>query len=119
MEHIADDILMHYGVKRRSGRYPWGSGDNPYQHSGDFLSRVQELKKQGLTDKEVIEEMGLDDSVQYRAAKAVAKNERRRLDIDRIHSLQKDGLNNSEIGRRMGISESTVRSLLNLSLIHI
>ena len=35
-----DDYLMHYGVKRRSGRYPWGSGDNPYQHSGDFLSRV-------------------------------------------------------------------------------
>lgn len=113
MEHIADDILMHYGVKRRSGRYPWGSGDSPYQHSGDFLSRVQELKKQGLTDNEIIEEMELDDSVQYRAAKAVAKNERRRLDIDRIHSLQKDGLNNSEIGRRMGISESTVRSLLN------
>lgn len=29
MNPIADDILMHYGVKRRSGRYPWGSGDNP------------------------------------------------------------------------------------------
>ena len=24
-----DDILMHYGVKRRSGRYPYGSGDDP------------------------------------------------------------------------------------------
>ena len=30
------DILEHYGTKRHSGRYPWGSGDNPYQHSGDF-----------------------------------------------------------------------------------
>lgn len=23
--------LLHYGVKRKSGRYPWGSGDRPYQ----------------------------------------------------------------------------------------
>ena len=51
MNPIAQDILMHYGVKRRSGRYPWGSGDNPYQHSGDFLSRVEELQKQGLNEK--------------------------------------------------------------------
>ena len=41
---LTDDILMHYGMPRRSGRYPWGSGDNPYQHSGDFLSRVEKLK---------------------------------------------------------------------------
>ena len=43
------DELAHYGVKRRSGRYPWGSGDTPYQHSGDFISRVDELRKSGFT----------------------------------------------------------------------
>ena len=45
MNSIVEDILMHYGMPRRSGRYPYGSGENPYQHSGDFLSRVQEFKK--------------------------------------------------------------------------
>ena len=45
MNPIQEDILMHYGVKRRSGRYPWGSGENPYQHGGDFLSRVEELQR--------------------------------------------------------------------------
>ena len=30
------DILMHYGTPRHSGRYPWGSGENPYQRNGDF-----------------------------------------------------------------------------------
>lgn len=25
------ETLMHYGVPRRSGRYPWGSGERPYQ----------------------------------------------------------------------------------------
>ena len=24
--------LMHYGIKRKSGRYPFGSGDRPRQH---------------------------------------------------------------------------------------
>lgn len=113
MNPITEDILMHYGVKRRSGRYPWGSGDTPYQHSGDFLSRVQELKKQGLTEKDIVNAMGLDSSTQLRVAYTVAKNERRRLIVDKIHSLQDDGLNPTEIGRELGIRESSVRSYLN------
>lgn len=53
MNSILEDILMHYGMPRRSGRYPWGSGDDPYQHSGDFLSRVQELKKTGTSETDI------------------------------------------------------------------
>lgn len=45
MDPIVDDILMHYGVKRRSGRYPWGSGENPYQHGGDFLAVWKNLRR--------------------------------------------------------------------------
>lgn len=30
-KRVYPDDLIHYGVKRRSGRYPWGSGDRPYQ----------------------------------------------------------------------------------------
>lgn len=26
-----ENYLAHYGIKRRSGRYPWGSGNRPYQ----------------------------------------------------------------------------------------
>ena len=114
MNSVAEDILMHYGVARRSGRYPWGSGDNPYQHSGDFLSRVEELKKQGVTaEKDIVEAMGLDSIKQYRISCTVAKNERRRLNVDRAKSLEKDGLGSSEIGRIMGVNESTVRSWLD------
>ena len=50
----SENILEHYGTKRHSGRYPWGSGDNPYQHSGDFLSRIETLKKKGLSEKDII-----------------------------------------------------------------
>ena len=27
------DSILHYGVKRRSGRYPWGSGDEPHRNA--------------------------------------------------------------------------------------
>ena len=27
MNPIVEEMLMHYGMPRRSGRYPWGSGD--------------------------------------------------------------------------------------------
>ena len=59
MNSIVEDILMHYGMPRRSGRYPYGSGENPYQHSGDFLSRVQELKKSGMSETDIAKNMGL------------------------------------------------------------
>ena len=43
------ETLMHYGMPRRSGRYPWGSGEDPYQHGRDFLGRVEELRGQNFT----------------------------------------------------------------------
>lgn len=51
---VEEMLLMHYGMPRRSGRYPWGSGDNPYQHSSDFLSRVEEMKKSNFKLEEVL-----------------------------------------------------------------
>ena len=106
--------LMHYGMPKRSGRYPWGSGDDPYQHSRDFLSRVEELKKNGWTETpdNIKKEFGLT-TTQYRTEKALASSQRRQLEVARAKSLKEDGLGATEIGRAMGLNESTVRSLLN------
>lgn len=112
MNPVAEDILMHYGVKRRSGRYPWGSGDSPYQHSGDFLSRIEELKKSGRSETQIAEELGIK-TTELRVLKQIASHERRQLEVDRIRSLKEDGLSTSEIGRIMGKNESSIRSLLN------
>ena len=113
MNPIAEEILMHYGMPRRSGRYPWGSGDNPYQRSGDFLSRVEELKKQGLSETDIAKSMGLT-TTQYRTQKSLAKDERRALDVARARSLREDGKSLNEIAEIMGFSnDSSVRSLLN------
>lgn len=108
------DELMHYGMPRRSGRYPYGSGDDPYQHNRDFLGRIEELKKNGWTEtpENIKAEFGIT-TTQYRTQKSLAKNERRLLDVARAKSLKADGLGATEIGRKMGIPESSVRSLLN------
>ena len=115
-----NDILIHYGMPRRSGRYPWGSGEDPYQHSRDFLGRIEELKKTGWTEtpENIKKEFGLT-TTQYRAQKGIAKDNRRMLNVARAKSLKEDGLGDSEIARKMSeelgrdINESTVRSWLN------
>lgn len=111
---VNDEFLEHYGIKRRSGRYPWGSGEDPYQHSGDFLSRVEQYKKQGLKDNEIAKAMGMT-STTYRAMTGIANDERRSLLVDRAKSLRADGLSLNEIAKEMGYkNDSSVRALLNV-----
>ena len=125
MNPMMEDSLMHYGMPRRSGRYPWGSGEDPHQHgSRDFLGRVEELRKSNFTytdpkdgkkysgDTAIAKSMGLS-TTQFRTEISIAKDERRMLNVARAKSLKEDGLGATEIGKKMGIPESTVRSLLN------
>lgn len=113
MDLVEEDILMHYGVKRRSGRYPWGSGDNPYQHGGDFLARVEELQRLGKTEKQIADELHLS-TTDLRMQARVAKHERRALQADRARSLREDGKTLDEIASILGYAnDSSVRALLN------
>jgi len=110
---VQEDILMHYGVKRRSGRYPWGSGDNPYQHGRDFLARVEELESQGKSQKEIADELRMS-TTDLRMQIRVAKHERRALQAARAKSLREDGKTLDEIAEIMGFNnDSSVRALLN------
>ena len=114
-----NDILEHYGMPRRSGRYPWGSGEDPYQHNKDFLGRVQEMKKSGMSEREVAEALeifndkGEPSTSRLRAQVTIANSERRMYEINMIKSMREDGLGWTEIGRKLGKSESTVRSMLD------
>lgn len=113
MNPIAEDILMHYGVKRRSGRYPWGSGEHPFQDSGDFLSRVNELKAQNMSEKEIADALGMS-TTSLRTQLRVANHQRRALEADRARSLREEGKSLNEIAQIMGYkNDSSIRSLLN------
>ena len=110
---LAEDELEHYGMPRRSGRYPWGSGENPYQRTGYFRRGLSEMRSQGMTDKEIMQAMGMS-STEFRQMNSLAKDAKRSEDISEILKLKDQGLSNVEIGKRMNppIGESQVRNLL-------
>lgn len=121
---MSDDELLHYGVKRRSGRYPYGSGEDPYQHGRDFLGRVEEMRKSGFSytdetgrtwkgDTAIAKSMGLS-TTEFRTELGLAKDERRMLNVATAKRLtEKEGMTPTQIGRELGVRESTVRSWLN------
>lgn len=108
-----DDYLAHYGIVRRSGRYPWGSGNNlQLETAKSFLDYVAYLRnKLGLRDTQIAEDLGIS-TTELRAKKSIARHEEKQAQIGQAEKLKAKGLSNVAIGQRMGINESSVRSLL-------
>jgi predicted transcriptional regulator len=111
-----EDYLEHYGILRKSGRYPWGSGNNVTKRSKDFLDMVADLKRQGLSDKEICQGFSTEEhpftTTDLRAAKSIASNELRQAKINQAVKLRERGWSPTEIGKRMGVNESSVRGYL-------
>jgi hypothetical protein len=107
----ADDDVEHYGIKRKSGRYPWGSGETPHERAATFQSSVKDLRAQGVKDTEIAKGFGLTVS-QFRTTVAMAKEERNQALIIQAQRLRDKGLSNVAIGQKMGIPDTTVGNLL-------
>lgn len=108
-----DNSLQHYGIPRRSGRYPWGSGKETYQRTGDFLARIDEFKNKGMSEKDIATAFGLS-TTQLRVQQSLAKSERRADDVARAKALKEKGMSLNRIAKEMGFAnDSSVRSLLN------
>lgn len=108
---MAERYLVHYGTPRHSGRYPWGSGDNAYQRTGNLLTRYEDLVSQGLSEVEVAKAMGLTVT-DLRAERQLAKTERKAALQSEVIRLHDSGMSNTAIGRQIGKPESSVRALL-------
>lgn len=112
------DELSHIGILRKSGRYPWGSGKNPYQRSLNFQKIVGDLRKQGMSDSEIARALNATDaemkltSSDVRRGRALAKNIVTTEKIAQAERLAATGMGITAIGKEMGINESSVRSLL-------
>ena len=117
-----EDELYHYGTKRHSGRYAWGSGENPYQHEGwNILAWNNQLRKEGYSEKERAEMISAKlgrkiSTTDLRAEISIAKSEKRAYDSAQAWDLKQKGCSNTEIGRIMGLNESSVRGLLDPKL---
>lgn len=106
-----ENYLAHYGILRKSGRYPWGSGGPEKASNKSFLGYVAQLQKDGLSEAAIAEGMGIN-TTQLRAAKSIARNEERQNNINTAERLAAKGMSIVAVADRMGIPESTVRSLL-------
>lgn len=106
-----DEHLMHYGTPRHSGRYPWGSGENPYQRTNKFRTHVKKLRDRGLKDTEIAKSMGMTTS-QLRAKIQKETEEEQKYVRDLIFKLRDKGLSPTAISKRTGIPDSTVRRKL-------
>jgi hypothetical protein len=106
-----EEHLAHYGILRRSGRYPWGSGAPESTRNKSFLDSVEILKKQGMSQTEIAKSMGMT-TTQLRAKRSIARAQQRQEKILNAERLKEKGWSNVAIGQRMGIPESSVRALL-------
>lgn len=117
-----DDEIRHYGILRKSGRYPWGSGENPYQRSQAFYSAYNQLKAEGLNDTEIARLFGETaakegrefNTSHLRETRSIARDEKRAGDRARVIQLKnsKKQMSNTAIAELTGIPESTIRNLL-------
>lgn len=122
MIRTEEEHLAHYGILRRSGRYPYGSGKNgsaPYPWSmgnentrhKTFLDVIAQQKKSGMSDAQIAKGWGMTRN-DLTAARTIALAQQKRAKILQTQRLKDKGWSNVAIGQRMGIPESTVRSYL-------
>ena len=113
MVTVRNGVIKHYGTPRKSGRYPWGSGKDPYQSAASFLGAVNDLKRQGQSETDIAKGMGMT-TTQLRAKYHLAGIEKRSADRAMAIRLKEKGYSNPAIAQRMGLpNESSVRSLLD------
>jgi hypothetical protein len=113
---------LHYGILRKSGRYPWGSGKDEFRRSMDFFSYVNELKKKGIPEKEIAKAIGLaapDDKgfsvAMLRSTTTIAKEQKIQHETNRAVQLREKGVSIEAIAQDLGIPAPTVRLRLKNS----
>ena len=136
---------MHYGVGHldggRSGRYPWGSGANPFQRLESFMDSYRKLKDQGMDDETIAQTWGIPvaqafvdasnalqkeygksraeiarmwgiTSTEFDAKKQIYTAQLDSMNIARARNLKEHGYSNVKIAELMGVTEGSVRNWL-------
>ena len=112
------DELYHSGRSKRdgapvgSGRYPLGSGEDPFQHERSFMDRVNNLKREGYSEVERAKLLGFKNTDELRKEVSLASGRVLEANRCRARELYSQGMSKSAIGREMGVGESTVRGWL-------
>lgn len=131
------DDIFHYGKGHldggHSGRYPWGSGEDPYQHQPrmygmsheEFLSEVSRLEKEGATyyDKDtgktytgttaIAKILGVN-STEFRIRQRYENHLKREEERQKAIEMRLNGETLQSIADALGYpNDSSIRNLLN------
>lgn len=106
-----DAYLAHYGILRKSGRYPWNSGGDQETIYRDFISTVEAHKRAGWSESDISKYYNIS-TTDLRATKTIAKNAILAANIAQAQRLKDKANSNVAIGKLMGVNESVVRSWL-------
>ena len=104
-------FIKHYGTPRHSGRYPWGSGEDP-QRSKSFLTQVAELKKKGISEPEIAKTLGLKTTTELRARRHIESEAKYGAQAAMAARLRAKGYSDVAISKRLDISPNTVKNIL-------
>ena len=106
-----DQYLMHKGTPHagltpHSGRYEWGSGKNSFQRLDDgFTQMVRALRKQGLSDEQIVKGLGLNNLKQLHEREATAK----------VVAMREAGLTPAQIAEQTGLKLETIRNKITIA----
>lgn len=112
------DELYHYGKAHEgmiphSGRYPWGSGDDPFQGQYHSLREaVRGEKAKGRTEKEIADILNVTVK-ELRQDQSIERYEQRTELRARIIKMKDHGYSQNAIAKELGLPEATVRSYLD------
>ena len=115
---IYDEFVAHYGTKRHSGRYEYGSGEIPYQHEpwftwgkDEWLNKYREMESNGYSQAQIAEVFRITSKELRIRYKNANDNERAQMIAANEALIAAGKTNRSERARMMGINESSLRSL--------
>ena len=105
-------VAKHYGVKYKSGRYEYGSGENPFQHDPKILSIISDMKQAGMTETEIAGYFGMS-TTDLRREVSLIRNENREYNRQKALEMLDTGMSKAAVAKELGIAPSTLNSLLN------
>lgn len=84
-----NNYLEHYGIPRRSGRYPWGSGSRPFQGDSSAGKSSGKTKTSGKSGKTGLFKKGKTKTESSKEDLSKISSEDLQKRIDRIQLEQK------------------------------
>ena len=91
-----EDYLEHYGTPRHSGRYPWGSGENPYQRTDNFSSFSRKLHKELVGGEPGVPRHSGDEDATYNEDNLYVKGKKFH---DAYNEMHAKGMTDAEIAK--------------------